>query len=280
MPYDAEISRGNPSCFLFLIDQSGSMEDRVPGSTTGTTKADAVADIINHLLQEITIKCAKENEVRDYFHIGIIGYGATVGSALDSSFGRRDMVPLSELAVRPKRVEERQRKEDNGAGGIVEVPVKFPIWMDSVASGGTPMCQALMNANEIVANWLENHPDCYPPIVFNLTDGEATDADPRVPAQELKNLASSNGNVLLFNIHVSSTQALPIFCPGSEAILPDSYAQALFDMSSIMPDSMQKIANSEGFNLSSSARGFVFNAKPLDIITFVNIGTRQDPNLR
>ena len=29
MPYSAEISRSNPTCFLFLIDQSGSMGDAV-----------------------------------------------------------------------------------------------------------------------------------------------------------------------------------------------------------------------------------------------------------
>ena len=29
MAYSAEISRSNPSCFLFLIDQSGSMQDAV-----------------------------------------------------------------------------------------------------------------------------------------------------------------------------------------------------------------------------------------------------------
>lgn len=29
MPYQAEISRANPGCFLFVIDQSGSMADLV-----------------------------------------------------------------------------------------------------------------------------------------------------------------------------------------------------------------------------------------------------------
>ena len=31
MPYTAEISRANPTCFLFLIDQSGSMADPFGG---------------------------------------------------------------------------------------------------------------------------------------------------------------------------------------------------------------------------------------------------------
>ena len=53
MSYSAEISRGNPTCFLFLIDQSGSMEDtfggEYSGSTKADTKADAVANAINRL---------------------------------------------------------------------------------------------------------------------------------------------------------------------------------------------------------------------------------------
>jgi hypothetical protein len=64
MPYMAEISRSNPSCFLFLIDQSGSMAD--PFSDKPMKKADGVADAINRLLQNLTIRCAKEEGVRDY----------------------------------------------------------------------------------------------------------------------------------------------------------------------------------------------------------------------
>ncbi len=33
MSYSAEISRNNPTCFLFLIDQSGSMNDPWSGGT-------------------------------------------------------------------------------------------------------------------------------------------------------------------------------------------------------------------------------------------------------
>ncbi|MDW7995593.1 MAG: hypothetical protein RMI91_13160, partial [Gemmatales bacterium] len=55
MPYDAEISRTNPSCFLFLIDQSGSMSDNVGGSPE--TKAQALARVINELLMNLCIRC-------------------------------------------------------------------------------------------------------------------------------------------------------------------------------------------------------------------------------
>ena len=40
MPYSAEISRRQPSCFLFLIDQSGSMADAFSNNSAskGTAK--------------------------------------------------------------------------------------------------------------------------------------------------------------------------------------------------------------------------------------------------
>ena len=35
MAYQAEISRKNPGCFLFLVDQSESMEDPFAGGDNG-----------------------------------------------------------------------------------------------------------------------------------------------------------------------------------------------------------------------------------------------------
>ena len=44
-------------------------------------KADGVADALNRLLQNIVIKCAKADGVRDFFHVGMIRYGGRVESA-------------------------------------------------------------------------------------------------------------------------------------------------------------------------------------------------------
>ena len=112
MTYSAEISRGNPSCFVFLIDQSGSMDDSFGGDKT-KKKADSVATAINKLLQNLVIKCAKGGEVRDYFHVGVIGYGYEnngVGPAFSGNLLGKDLVPLSEIANNPSRIEERTKK--------------------------------------------------------------------------------------------------------------------------------------------------------------------------
>ena len=63
-------------CFVFLLDQSASMQDPIGGGE-GQRKCDVVADALNRLLSELTIKCAKEEGVRDYFSVSVIGYGGS-----------------------------------------------------------------------------------------------------------------------------------------------------------------------------------------------------------
>src|SRR5260221_6854685 len=128
MGYSAEISRWNPTCFLFLIDQSGSMADRFGLGEATTSKAEGAATSINRLLQELVLTCAKEEGIRDYFHLGVIGYGNSVASGFAGSLAGRDLVPISEVGNSPARVENKVKKMDDGAGGIIDKNVRFPIW--------------------------------------------------------------------------------------------------------------------------------------------------------
>lgn len=279
MTYTAEISRTNPSCFLFLIDQSGSMDDPFAAGELQRKKADGVADAINRLLQNLVIKCAKSEGVRDYYHAGVLGYGSSVGPAFAGSLAGKELTSISEIAENPARVEERTKKVDDGAGGVIDQTVKFPIWFDAVARGGTPMCEALRRAQSILSTWVTEHPDCFPPIVINISDGESTDGDPTPVAEAVRHVASSDGETLLFNVHLSSHSASPIEFPDSEAGLPDKYAELLFRTSSILPSYMQNVAHQEGYSVSDGSRGFVFNADMVSVIRFLDIGTRPS-NLR
>jgi hypothetical protein len=274
MPYTAEISRANPTCFLFMIDQSESMREAIGGGDVPMAKADAVADAVNRLLSELTIKCAKEEGVRDYFHVGVIGYGAKVGPAFAGPLAGHDLVPLSQVAAQPARLEERTRNARNGSGAMTQQSVKFPTWFQPVAYGDTPMCGALTKAHDVVGKWLAEHPGSFPPIVLNITDGESTDGDPAGPAEALRELMSADGNTLLFNLHVSSDQSDPIVFPNADASLPDDYARVLFRMSSILPPTMRTAAMHQDLTLGTDARGFVFNADISAIVQFLDVGTQ------
>ena len=69
-----EISRTNPASFLFLIDQSGSMKHKLAGQADGISKMNAAVDAVNRTIQAVAMRCSQGDEVRDYFHIGVIGY--------------------------------------------------------------------------------------------------------------------------------------------------------------------------------------------------------------
>jgi len=280
MPYLAEISRVNPSCFLFLIDQSGSMQDPFGGSLKAKSKATGLADAINKLLQNLVIKCTKSEGIRDYYYVGVIGYGGTgVVPAFKGTLAGKEFVSIGDIGNYPIRLEERVKKVDDEAGGIIEQTVKFPVWFDAIGAGGTPMFEAFQRANSVLVNWLMQHPNCFPPIVINISDGESTDGNPFQPAQDLMTLSSTDGEVLLFNLHLSSSNQSPIEYPDSESSLPDEHAKALFNMSSLLPEYVQKILMQEGFYTSSNTRGFVFNADLVSVIRFLDIGTRP-ANLR
>jgi hypothetical protein len=250
------------------------MTDPWGGNGANEKKADRLADIMNRLLQDLSLRSSKGEVIYDYFHVGVMGYGVQVGPAFSGTLAGRQLVPLSEVANSPARIEERNKKVPDGAGGLVEQSVRFPIWFEPVASGATPMNQALGQAKGVIENWLSQHPDCFPPTVINITDGEATDGDPSSAAEQIRQLKSSDGDVLLFNIHCSSQRSQPIAFPTSDAGLPDQFARQLFGMSSVLTPRMVTLASEHGYSAGEGARGFVFNAEMPEAIAALDIGTR------
>ena len=278
MGYSAEISRRNPTCFVFLIDQSGSMSDEF-GGVVGTQKASFVADALNRMLQNLAIRASKDEGIRDYFDISVIGYGAETGLALGGALAGKDIVHISELASNPLRVDRRMRKEPDGAGGLVPTEVIFPVWVEPKANGGTPMCYALGLAEDVLRRWVSQHPYSFPPTVMNLTDGESTDGDPTEGVRRLAALATSDGETIVMNLHASSKKLYPVTFPNTEDGLPDDFARLLFRLSSPLTPTMQDEASRLGYVLGPGARGFVFNSGLEDVVNFLDIGTRT-PDLR
>jgi hypothetical protein len=278
MSYSAEISRSNPACFIFLLDQSGSMSDQF-GAEGTLRKADFVADVVNRTLHDLVIRCTRTEEIRNYYHISVLGYGASVGPAFSGSLSGRTHVPISEVAETPARLENRTKKIPDGAGGLVEQQVRFPVWMDPVSSGGTPMCEAFGLARGLLEQWLKEHRNSFPPTLLHLTDGESTDGDPSDVAKHILSLGTNDGQVLLFNCHVSGRHAMKIEYPADESRLPDDFARTLFRISSLLPEAFRRAASDVGLATVEGARGFVFNGDPVSVAQFFEIGTRP-ANLR
>jgi len=270
--YSAEISRDNPTAILFVIDQSGSMDEKM---ATGKTKADFVADVLNKTIYTLVTNCTKSDGVRNYFDIGVIGYGAQGATpGLGGALAGKVVHPITALATSPLRVEDRTRLEDDGAGGVLERRIKFPVWFEPTSSGGTPMSAALTKAAEALVEWCDTHPNSYPPTILHVTDGASTDGNPDGIASAIQQISTADGECLLFNIHVSTEQGETVKFPNSASGLTDGYAKLLFGMSSVLPPHVATIAADKGYRMDPGARGFMFNADPKDITNFFDIGTR------
>ncbi len=284
-PYTQEISRQNKALFLFLLDQSFSMEE--PLGNSANRKCDELVAAINGWLQNMAIRASSDEGIKDWMDIGVIGYrtdanaNPIIDSALQGQLMGQFIVSIAEIGGAPARIDTRiQYIPDEETGEMIEIPCEMPVWVDPVAEGGTPMCHMLYHTHEILSDWISRHPNSFPPIVVHITDGESQDGDPIPYAESVKKLYTQDGNVLLFNCHLSMTAADPFMFPASDMGLPDDLARVLFYMSSILPEPFYRHGVAEGFPLQQQARGMAFNADMVCLIQFLNMGTQAAPGLR
>jgi hypothetical protein len=285
MPYTREFSRENKGCFLFLLDQSYSMVDSLGGGTQ--RKCDELVAAINGWLNNMVIESTKGDGVRHYMDVGIIGYrtdqqeNPIIGPAFTGALEGKNLVPITEIAANARIEQRTMLMPDIETGENVEVPTEVPVWIGPVTEGGTPMCHTLFQAHEILQGWIAEHPRSFPPVVIHITDGETTDGGDPVPYSEaIMSLATEDGNVLMFNCHLSMTAADPCIFPSSDELLPDEFSRLLFHMSSVIPEAMVDRAVKEGFSMQPRARGMVFNADMITLLKFLEFGTKAAKNLR
>jgi hypothetical protein len=140
------------------------------------------------------------------------------------------------------------------------------------------MCEAIAVAGAAVFDWANAHPNSFPPIVINITDGLVTDepyqgAGLAEWAYRLTTIGTNDGPTLLLNIFLSPTPANEVLFPSTGSHLPPP-GPDLFEISSYLPPTM--IANARGSHVQvvDGARGLVFNAALDTLVKFLEIGTR------
>jgi hypothetical protein len=266
MTYVQSWSSLRPGCLIILLDQSSSMRDSFANGQLGAgkRKCDMVATVLNNLLFELVRTNTVGSVIKPRADIAVLAYeGSDVRSALGGPLANKPFVSLADLSTSPLRVETRLRKEVDENGNLLEVPVSFPVWVDPVIGTTTPMCAALRKAAELADEWAFHHPDHYPPVVINITDGASTDGDPTAAAHELCQIGTSDGAVLLFNCYLTDQPLPPLEFPSLPSQIPldpENLGQTLFLMSSVIPEPARKhIAAATGRILPEGARGLILN---------------------
>ena len=279
--YTAQITRNTPTAFIFLIDQSVSMRKYTTLYGEEMPMAEAVARIVNHQLNELVLRCIKGSETRDYYDIAIIGYGENAYSGWKGELEGRDFVKPSELKEHPyKKI--TTKKETRTRKGVKVVEVEEVQWIEAEATKSwTRVHHAFEKAKGLLDEWMEKHheKDCYPPTIINITDGEFNGATKEYvlqQANELKSMFTNDGNVILFNIHISANKAVCVTCPASkDEVSFSSLATTMYEMSSLLPMRYSdRIADLRGDGAPNNRyTAMSINADMSTLIQLMDIGT-------
>lgn len=278
--YTQSITRNHRTAFFIAIDCSGSMSEQIRFRGRTVSKADAVASITNGLLFELIERARRSDGIRDYYDLAVFGYSGDdeVHALLP---GGRGICSVAELAAVEPAIRREVVECRTPEGGIALRELPVPVWIEPHAAGQTPMCEALRRIRDLAAAWCADaaHAASFPPIVFNITDGEATDCDEeelRTVCDQIKALGTSDGQVLLVNIHITAgeTPQTAFFPSEEEPRFPNRYASLLYYCSSVMPAVFNEAIRAvKGPGALPPFRGVSYNASADELVAMLNIGS-------
>ena len=281
IPYTAQITRNTPTAFIFLVDHSVSMKAPTKLFGEEMTMSEAAARIVNSQINELVLRCVKMGDTRHYYDIAVVGYGEKAYSGWQGELEGRDFVSPEELKNHPftKIV---TRKETRTRKGTQVKEVEQVQWVSARHDGSwTHYHEAFDYAKRLLDEWMKDHheKDCYPPTIFHITDGafnHASKEEVIQKANELKSMFTNDGNVILFNIHVTADSTdRPVACPIEKGELNGNvYAEFLFDMSSLLPERYnQDIARCLQDTRNGRHVAMGMNADATTLIQLMDIGT-------
>lgn len=279
-PYTAQITRNTPTAFIFLVDHSVSMKRMTTLNGEQMSLAEAVARIVNNQINELVYRCIKTTEVRHYYDIAIIGYGHEAYSGWNGVLAGRDFVSPEELKNNPfKKITVKEEKRTRK--GVMTKEIEKVQWLEARYDGNwTHVHQAFDKAKVLLDQWMKEHheKDCYPPTIINITDGQFnhTTRDHIVQqANVLKAMFTNDGNVLLWNIHITPNNLDQVLLPiGKEELKGDKYSELLYDMSSLLPTRYnQAISDIRGDSVDSRHVAMATNTDMSTLIQLMDIGT-------
>jgi hypothetical protein len=223
MAYNIPATSKTPALIVYLLDASGSMQQ----DCGGKTRIDVVNDALHRVIVKMVQRSTKGTIVSPRYRIAMYAYSTQV---IDLLSGIKTIAELAPMGV----------------------PRLTTMEMTDTAS-------AFLEAERLLRTELPNLQDCPAPLICHMTDGEYNVGDPRPVVQRIMNMSVPDGNVLVANIHITTSGlTIPdvVKWPGilSEDQLPDSYSKTLFGMSSPVPDSYRSVMREFGYQLDAGSR--------------------------
>lgn len=256
--YENFFTRANPGLVIFMIDQSASMSQI---GYEGRPLAETAADIMNSMIDELTLKFMLGERVRECAHVVIIGYGGTedsmeaelLCSGSIAQLFAEDRIPVKRFVV----------MIPDGTGGTIPMDYEIKQYVTPTSVGVGQMSNAFQLASELVKEWLTRAKEGYSitrddrldpiPLIINISDGDLVDceADVLKYANEIMDITIPDGNPLIANILMPAYKSSSILLPTVDELDDLQVQKIIKDASSNLPNELVCIFNANGFEAAS-----------------------------
>jgi hypothetical protein len=207
----------------------------------------------------------------DVMDVAMVSYGTDVEGDIDvrcgfeGSLAGQNFVRDSDLLGGALRIDEFTKKVSDGIGGMMERPVKQPVYLElEPAAAGSPV-KAFETVSQIVGEWCGQHPaSIVPPVVIHLTRGQVKSDDIEQCAASLMAVQPVAGAVLLYHLIATEDAHSSIVFADQLDDSESEEIRGLFAHSSLILE-RERLAIEKPAIVNSESRGFVINGK-IDLV--------------
>jgi hypothetical protein len=222
--YIADVTEKQPTLIMFLVDFSMSAEE--------------VCKQLNIFLYSLITSCARGDGIRSYFDICVICYGCGEPRNVARGLLSNSLInSISSFDSSPLRVEDRKKKVDDGAGGLIEIATKFPVWFEENykfqpnINTSNDLNLGLVQSAKLLVEWCERNTAAYPPTFIHVGIGDSINSESERIISLMKEISTRDGEVVVFNVDLDSHDSFPE--DETKLALPSS--RKLFQLASDLP---------------------------------------------
>lgn len=255
-PHSGSLAVG-PALLVLILDRS--VED--PFAGTMPNACSRLSEAGNEFLKLLTSRDLQALPI----DAAIVSYGqsgdgvADVRATFDGPLAERSVVRNTELLDGAIRVEEAETQVSNGAGGLITMTKRTPVFFDVEPTSESPPHSAFVAAAGIISDWLAANPSGQPPLILHLTRGGHTPDDVEAAVAVLDGIIGSRRPVLQ-HLVITEVPHRSLAYPASDSELDTAGLKALWQSSSTVPHSEALQAAKRPY-IASDSKAFVINGR-------------------
>jgi len=254
---------------IILIEQSEAMQQKVvlDQNSSQSSVSLPTKPLISLVSTSLNAALRKWSEDAD-FSLAIIGYRQTSDGTNELVNRQGNIVEqptfesLASIVADPVEVEMRTKSVQPGKSETFEFPLYYVPQTDGAAPQNFAFQSCLLSLRERLADSKTGFGGT---IIFHICTSPSSDGNPLKVIEEIQQLKSSDDQPLVFQIHMSGSNAANSYrYPANRLSLP-SKAKELHARASILPDVVTQTLKNKNITTANLARGLVYNAKLVDL---------------